>query len=182
MSEHVKQLTGRPSKYNDDVQEAADHYVSNFQEYGDLVPTVVGLALVCDVVAKTIYNWATEENPKFLHTVSKIEMLQHRGLINGGLSEALPAMANQLIADIKATPFNEQMDAGVRHVGATNDWYITAPRKFVNDWIFKTYSRSEMAMHAPKVGELLKLISADGLGKSSPVRIDQTVTRLLKIK
>lgn len=86
MSEHVKQLTGRPSKYNDDVQEAADHYVSNFQEYGDLVPTVVGLALVCDVVAKTIYNWATEENPKFLHTVSKIEMLQHRGLINGGLS------------------------------------------------------------------------------------------------
>lgn len=104
------------------------------------------------------------------------------GKMYGVLSEALPAMANQLIADIKAIPFNEQMDAGVRHVGATNDWYITAPRKFVNDWIFKTYSRSEMAMHAPKVGELLKLISADGLGKSSPVRIDQTVTRLLKIK
>ena len=104
------------------------------------------------------------------------------GKMYGVLSEALPAMANQLIADIKAIPFNEQMDAGVRHVGATNDWYIAAPRKFVNDWISKTYSRSEMAMHAPKVGELLKLISADGLGKSSPVRIDQTVTRLLKIK
>lgn len=86
MSEHVKQLTGRPSKYNDEVQEAADHYVSNYQEYGDLVPTVVGLALVCDVVAKTIYNWATDENPRFLHTVNKIEMLQHRGLVNGGLS------------------------------------------------------------------------------------------------
>ena len=86
MSEHVKQLTGRPSKYNDEVQEAADHYVINYQEYGDLVPTVVGLALVCDVVAKTIYNWATDENPRFLHTVNKIEMLQHRGLINGGLS------------------------------------------------------------------------------------------------
>ena len=89
---------GRPTKYNAEVQAAAEHYVNNFHEYGDVVPTVASLALHLNVVIKTLYNWATEENPEFLHIFNRLELLQHKSLVNGGLAGGFnPAVTKMML-------------------------------------------------------------------------------------
>ena len=89
---------GRPSKYNADMQAAAEDYVNNFREYGDVVPTVASLALHLDVAIKTLYNWATEENPEFLHIFNRLELLQHKSLVNGGLAGGFnPAVTKMML-------------------------------------------------------------------------------------
>lgn len=84
--EEVKRPVGRPSKYNEEAQELAEDYLLNYSQDGDLVPTLVGLALHLDVATNTIYNWANENNPEFLRVFTRLEQMQHRALVNGGLS------------------------------------------------------------------------------------------------
>lgn len=91
-------VMGRPTKYNEDVQRAAEDYVNNFSDYGDVVPTVAALALHLDVTMKTLYNWATEKNPKFLHIFNRLELLQHKSLVNGGLAGGFnPAVTKMML-------------------------------------------------------------------------------------
>jgi len=56
---------GRPTKYSDDLQAQAEEYILSYEDLGELVPTIVGLAIHLDVTTKTIYNWATEESQNF---------------------------------------------------------------------------------------------------------------------
>lgn len=102
------------------------------------------------------------------------------GRNHGLLSDALPRMAESLVADIKGVVFHEQQGIGVRNEG--DNWFISSPKKFVNDWIRRTYSQSEIGMHVPKVDDLLRLISADGSGKATPTRIGGSLVRALRIK
>ena len=89
---------GRPTKYNQAIQDKAEEYLSSYLKLGELVPTVVGLAIHMDVTTKTIYNWATEEKPEFLRIFTRVEQLQHRGLVNGGLSgEYNPAITKMML-------------------------------------------------------------------------------------
>ena len=75
----AKNPVGRPTKYNDEVQAAAEGYIEHYRDQGDLVPTLVGLALHLDIATNTIYNWATDANPEFLRVFTRLEQLQHRG-------------------------------------------------------------------------------------------------------
>lgn len=93
-----KKKTGRPTKYDEEIQRLADEYVNNHLEKGDLVPTIVGLAIELDVATNTIYNWATEDKPAFLRTFMRVEQLQHRALVNGGLSgDFNPAITKMML-------------------------------------------------------------------------------------
>lgn len=98
MAEQGKRPVGRPSKYDEDIQMIADDYCENYGDYGDVVPTVVGLALAMDVATNTVYNWANENNPDFLRIFTRIEQLQHQGLVNGGLSNTFnPAITKMML-------------------------------------------------------------------------------------
>ena len=89
---------GRPTKYSQAIQDKAEEYLSSYLKLGELVPTVVGLAIHMDVTTKTIYNWATEEKPEFLRIFTRVEQTQHRGLVNGGLSgEYNPAITKMML-------------------------------------------------------------------------------------
>ena len=62
------------------------------------MPTVVGLALAMDVATNTVYNWANEDNPDFLRIFTRVEQLQHKGLVNGGLlGDFNPAIAKMML-------------------------------------------------------------------------------------
>ena len=98
MDAQVKRPIGRPSKYDDAVQKIAEDYCDNYTNYGDVVPTVVGLALAMDVATNTVYNWANEDNPDFLRIFTRVEQLQHKGLVNGGLlGDFNPAIAKMML-------------------------------------------------------------------------------------
>jgi len=100
---------GRPTKYSDDLQAQAEEYILSYEDLGELVPTIVGLAIHLDVTTKTIYNWATEEKPEFLRIFTRVEQMQHRGLVNGGLAGTFnPAITKMMMTkhgyDEKAKP------------------------------------------------------------------------------
>ena len=98
MDDQVKRPIGRPSKYDDAIQKIAEDYCDNYTDYGDVVPTVVGLALAMDVATNTVYNWANEDNPDFLRIFTRVEQLQHKGLVNGGLlGDFNPAIAKMML-------------------------------------------------------------------------------------
>ena len=78
-------MRGRPSCYSEDNQAKADEYLENYEAAGDMVPQVAGVAKICGVCEKTIYNWG-DAHPDFLQTLSKIQTEQHRVLVNKGLS------------------------------------------------------------------------------------------------
>ena len=89
---------GRPTKYNAEIQALAEHYADNYVEYDDLVPTVVGLALALGVATNTVYNWANESNPDFLRIFTRVEQMQHKRLVNGGLSgDFNPAITKMML-------------------------------------------------------------------------------------
>lgn len=94
----VVSTVGRPSKYDHDMQVIAEDYCENYTSYGDVVPTVVGLALAMDVATNTVYNWANEDRPDFLRIFTRLEQLQHKSLVNGGLiGDFNPAITKMML-------------------------------------------------------------------------------------
>lgn len=88
----------RPTKYNEGILDKAYEYLDNYDKYGHIIPSVVGLADVLEVTTKTLYNWSEkEENRKFLHILERLIQRQHIKLINGGLSGDLNAQITKLV-------------------------------------------------------------------------------------
>lgn len=82
-----KNKGGRPSKYTPELLEKATHYVENYKEYGDAVPTIVALCLEIDVAYSTAFEWSRDPNkPEFSNIYLRLESFQHRALVNGGLA------------------------------------------------------------------------------------------------
>jgi hypothetical protein len=75
---------GRPTEYTAEVQALADAYVDGgFVEQGDIVPSRAGLALALKCSRQTLKNWET--NAQFLGTLDRLNFLQERISLNGGL-------------------------------------------------------------------------------------------------
>ena len=49
---------GRPTKYDKAMQDKADRYIDEYQEFGDAIPSAVGLAIFIGVNKSTLYEWA----------------------------------------------------------------------------------------------------------------------------
>jgi hypothetical protein len=77
---------GRPTDYNDDVQAKAEEYLRDYEEQGDVIPSIEGLSLFLDLSRNTIYRWAKEEDKKlFSDTLEKINATQKNVLLTKGL-------------------------------------------------------------------------------------------------
>lgn len=77
---------GRPSKYCQELLEAAEAYLVNYEAAGDLVPSVVGLAISIGISKSTCYEWAKYEDRKaFSDILTRVENLQEQKLMQGGL-------------------------------------------------------------------------------------------------
>lgn len=82
---------GRPTKYTTETLDSARNYFSaGFEELGEPVPTIAGLAEWLDITRRTVYDWAAqEEKAEFSHIVEKIMAKQERMLMAGGLNGGL---------------------------------------------------------------------------------------------
>lgn len=76
---------GRPTDYNKDVLTLAEEYYENFEEAGDMIPSLDGLSLVLGKTRQTLYNWS-EKHDEFFDILEKINAKQKVTLINKGLS------------------------------------------------------------------------------------------------
>jgi len=77
----------RPSKYNDTIIQQVIDYLDNYEMYGDVMPSIAGLADHLNVCRETIYDWSSQKEKKeFSDMLAKLLSKQERVLSNKGLS------------------------------------------------------------------------------------------------
>ena len=78
---------GRPTKYNATTLEIANDYLLTWEERGDIIPSVEGLAEVLDISTVTVYDWQKQEDKlEFSNTLDRIKQKQKKVLLEKGLT------------------------------------------------------------------------------------------------
>lgn len=78
---------GRPTDYSEDTLVKTRDYIENHENYGDVVPSVAGLATELGIARSTVYEWAKDENKQeFSDMLDNILSTQERKLLGKGLS------------------------------------------------------------------------------------------------
>jgi hypothetical protein len=76
----------RPTKYTKEVVASAAHYLENYEEEGDAIPSLAGLSCYLKIARSTLYKWAEEEGKEaFSGILDEIQSTQEKVLINKGL-------------------------------------------------------------------------------------------------
>ena len=89
---------GRPTKYTPEVIRKAKDYIENYESYGDVIPSIAGLAVELDLNKETITNWAKDKNKsEFSRVVTALIQGQERKLLNGGLDSVFNPGITRLI-------------------------------------------------------------------------------------
>ena len=115
---------GRPSKLNDEVIEQALYYIENHQDFGDVVPTIEGLAYELHVARSTLYKWA-DEHDGFSYIFERLKAAQAKKLLSGGLSSELNATITKLM--LTKHDYSDKQETDIK----TNGKDITVPSVFV---------------------------------------------------
>jgi len=78
---------GRPSVFNDEMINSSIKYLDGgYEEEGQVIPSMAGLAIVLGVAKSTLYNWMEDEEHKLLVTLRKVGLKQEVTLLNKGLT------------------------------------------------------------------------------------------------
>ena len=89
---------GRPSDYTPEIVEKAWAYVNGgWEEVGDPVPSVAGLACEIGIRRETCHVWAKDETKEFSNILSAIAEKQERQLLRGGLSSVFNASITKMM-------------------------------------------------------------------------------------
>jgi len=79
-------VSGRLTKYTPELLKAARYYMDNYQEAGDLVPSIAGMAVEIGVNRDTIHTWRKQEGKEiFSDMIDSMLSNQERKLLTGGL-------------------------------------------------------------------------------------------------
>lgn len=86
----MQKKVGRPTKYNEELQTKADHYLYEWlgglaEELGESIPSRVGLCVYLGISKSVSHEWE-KIHPEFLDTLKGIETLQEQVALNGGMS------------------------------------------------------------------------------------------------
>ena len=87
---------GRPSKYNDKMQEQADSYLFRLEELGHVVPSRAGLCCFLGISRSTSHEWEKIHH-SFSDTLANIEVMQEHLALNGGLAGNLNSTIVKLV-------------------------------------------------------------------------------------
>jgi hypothetical protein len=88
----------RPTKYTQEIVEKAQHYLDNYEEYDEVIPSAVGLALVLNLTRSTLYEWAKAEDKKeFSDILDNINKKQEQILLRKGLNNEFNSNITKLV-------------------------------------------------------------------------------------
>jgi len=102
--------TGRPTKYTDELIEKAKAYITDYETYSDVIPSIAGLASVLDVSRKLLYDWE-KKYPEFLYILEAIKREQQKVLLNKGLSGDFNSNITKLV--LGKHGYHDKQDVGV---------------------------------------------------------------------
>lgn len=83
-SNDVKDKGGRPSQLTPELIAKAELYLTDYMSNDDIVPSVAGLACYLDIPRSSLYNYKGQSD-RLLDTIERIEQLQEKLLLKGGL-------------------------------------------------------------------------------------------------
>lgn len=110
---------GRPTKYNEEILEKAKEYLLNYEEIGDMIPSVAGLSLHLDICRDTIYDWDGQEDKKeFSYILKQINAKQHQVLVNKGLTNDFNSAITKLVLGKHGYHDKQQQEVTGRDGGA----------------------------------------------------------------
>jgi hypothetical protein len=89
---------GRPSLYTPELVNRARGYLTSYQDMGDLIPSIAGLACVLGVTRETCRAWGNDpEKAEFSAILMELMQRQERALLNGGLGGNFNAPITKMI-------------------------------------------------------------------------------------
>lgn len=89
---------GRPTLYCPAILELTRLYIDNYQEHGDAIPSIAGLALILGIRRETIHVWCGEEGKEeFSNIIEQLLAKQEQVLISQGLKGTYNATITKLI-------------------------------------------------------------------------------------
>ena len=119
----------RPTKYNEQILIDAQYYLENFEEVGDVIPTIAGLSCELKIARDTIYDWAKQDDKaEFSDIVKEIGSAQERKLINGGLSSSLNPMITKLLLSKHGYSEKQEID----HLSSDGSMKTYSPEQYAN--------------------------------------------------
>ena len=93
----VKKKIGRPSKYSEEILKKTAIYLQNYQELGDPVPSIAGLAQELDTTRERLHRWEHDKDKSaFRHMLNKLRSIQERSLLAGGLTGGMNSAVTKL--------------------------------------------------------------------------------------
>lgn len=88
---------GAWTKYTPTILAKAQAYADGgYERAGDVIPSVVGLALALGVTKQTVYNWVAEHEA-FAWIVEHVDMAQERRLISHGLMDLFNPVITKML-------------------------------------------------------------------------------------
>ena len=89
---------GRPTKYGGHILKKTKYYMNHFQDFGDLVPSIAGLACELNINRDTIYSWIDSDGKEeFSDMLGQLLAKQERMLLSGGLGGSLNSNITKLM-------------------------------------------------------------------------------------
>ena len=78
---------GQPTKCTPELLKKTRDYIDNYEEYGDLVPSVAGLSVELGISRESAHKWKREPEtyPEFSYMLTEMLAIQERKLLSGGL-------------------------------------------------------------------------------------------------
>lgn len=95
---------GRPSKLDAAFIQKAEEYLLGYEERGDVIPSIAGLALYTRVRRSTIHSWlanipdvSEDLKEQFMDIIGELQEEQEQKLLSGGLSGSFNATITKLV-------------------------------------------------------------------------------------
>ena len=96
MTKGDKKKVGRPSELAECLIKAKEYLLGGYETFGDVVPSVAGLACYLGKHKASMYNYA-EQSTEFFDTLEAIKTVQENKLLNGGLTGSFNSTITKLM-------------------------------------------------------------------------------------
>ena len=117
---------GRPTDHSEAMELIAIEYVNGgYLDHDQVIPSVVGMAIVLNVAKSTLYRWAEEDRGTFRDTLARCNDTQHSSLLNGGLSNTFNSAITRLA--LANHGYSEKTETDVTSGGKPMNTYTIMP-------------------------------------------------------
>ena len=87
----------RPTKWSEEIEEKATRYIIDYQMYGDMIPSIEGMAEHLELHRDTLYAWAKDKDKGFSDILGRCMQVQAKTLVNNGLNNTFNSAITKLV-------------------------------------------------------------------------------------